>query len=66
VDSRGGPSVSEGPKIHFKKQERNVRAVSPHVPNYLVPDWIAFLVWHFFVRCPLVILSYINVDRERG
>ncbi|CAB4307655.1 unnamed protein product [Prunus armeniaca] len=37
----------------FISKNRNVRAVSPHVPNYLVPDWIAFLVWHLFVRCPL-------------
>ncbi|KAH0988240.1 hypothetical protein GBA52_015417 [Prunus armeniaca] len=38
----------------FISKNRNVRAVSPHVPNYLVPDWIAFLVWHLFVRCPLI------------
>lgn len=59
VQARMVLALAEGPKIHFKM---NVRAVSPHVPNYLVPDWIAFLVW--LVRCPLVRLSSINVDRE--
>lgn len=61
VQARMVLALAEGPKIPFKM---NVRAVSPHVPNYLVPDWIAFLVWHLFVRCPLVRLSSINVDRE--
>jgi len=61
---RVSPGEGGGPIHLFQKvrrfisKNRNVRAVSPHVPNYLVPDWIAFLVWHLFVRCPLVILSY--------